>query len=208
MNFSNQTIDWKSARYTVSGAKNPFPVLKADHGEVLQEVAFCGRSNAGKSSLLNDLCEQKQLARVSKVPGKTQLIHFFSVADRFVLVDLPGYGYAGVSKELKKEWGEMMEQYFYRRSHLSLLLLLIDIRRDPIDQDVQMMQWARHHHKNIMLILTKVDKVSKQECKKNTARILGLLQEPQMPVIHYSVLAKIGKRELRAKIFQGLSCQN
>jgi len=209
----NQKIDWKAARYETSGTGNnhrkDLPVIKGPQGHALPEVAFCGRSNSGKSSLLNDLTEQKALARVSKTPGKTQLIHLFPIPSSLVLVDLPGYGFAKVPEALKKSWGEGLEHYFSNRDSLALILLLLDIRRLPSAEDIQMVEWARHYKKNITLILTKIDKVTQQERKKNTDAIIKTFNEPSLSFLHYSVLTdarvadtRESRRELRSHIIQ------
>jgi GTP-binding protein len=200
----NQKIDWKAARYERSGPGEDLPVIKGPQGHALPEVAFSGRSNSGKSSLLNDLTEHKELARVSNTPGKTQLIHLFPIPSSLVLVDLPGYGFAKVPEAVKRSWGEGLEHYFTNRDSLALILLLLDIRRLPSHEDIQMLEWARHYKKNITLILTKIDKVTAQERKKNTEAIIKTFNEPSLPFLHYSVLqdAREARRELRSHIIQ------
>ncbi len=199
-------IAWKKAAYLKSGMGKNLPLIKGPRGFELPEIALCGRSNSGKSSLLNDLCEQKTLARVSNTPGKTQLINFFNVADRLTLVDLPGYGFAKVPAALKKEWAEALENYFSSRNTLFLLLLLIDIRRRPSDEDLQMMEWAHHNNKKVTLVLTKTDKVTLQENKKNSLEILYALRYKPLEVIHYSIMTHEGRKMLRSHISKELLC--
>jgi len=127
------------------------------------EVAFAGRSNVGKSSVINVLVKRKKLARTSSTPGRTQAINFFSFGDRFNLVDLPGYGYARVPPEVRKTWGGMVETYLRRRSNLRAVVVILDIRRDPGEGDVNLIEWLEHYGKEMILVLTKTDKVSRQK---------------------------------------------
>lgn len=162
----------------------------------LPEIAVVGRSNVGKSSLLNDLLGTK-IARTSSTPGKTQTIQFFTLDEALCFVDLPGYGFAKVPLHVKKNWAPMVQGYLEGRKELKLILLLLDIRREPSEEDLQMLRWAAFYKKKIALILTKVDKVSAGECKKNTEAILEALNCKNLYYIHYSIPKKIGKRELQ-----------
>jgi len=132
------------------------------------EVAFVGRSNVGKSSLLNKLVNRRHMARTSASPGKTQLINFFVINDTFYLVDLPGYGYAKVSKEKQATWGPMAEAYMQQRETLKLVIQLIDIRHDPTREDLNMYQWLTHFGRPPLIVTTKADKLSRGAVIKNT----------------------------------------
>ncbi len=127
----------------------------------LPEVAFAGRSNVGKSSLINALVQRKRLARTSNTPGRTQLINFFTVNGRFSLVDLPGYGFAKVPTAVKRNWGPMVEAYLKKRESLRLVLLILDIRREPSDDDLTLLRWLDLYRIPALCILTKIDKLSR-----------------------------------------------
>lgn len=161
------------------------------------EIAFAGRSNVGKSSLLNLLTGRKALARVSGAPGKTRTINFYAVNDEFRIVDLPGYGYAKLSKSVTENWGEMMETYFKQRKELLKVVQLVDIRHAPSAQDMQMYEYLRHYRLDGLVVATKADKVSRNEMFKYIARIrktLNLSQEDR--VVPVSSLKKTGGDEL------------
>jgi len=169
--------------------------------ETMPEIAFAGRSNVGKSSLLNLLTNRKKLARVSGSPGKTRTINFYLVNDAFRIVDLPGYGYAKVSKAMTENWGDMMETYFQKREGLRKVIQLVDIRHKPTAQDVQMYEYLRHYGLDGIVVCTKADKVSRNEMQKNIAVIrktLDLSKEDK--VIPVSALKKTGYEELLAEI--------
>ncbi len=127
----------------------------------MPEIAFAGRSNVGKSSLINALLGRKRLARTSSTPGRTQALNFFLVQDRFYFVDLPGYGYARVPLEVKKSWGAMVETYLRRRVNLRGVVLILDIRREPTEGDIQLLQWLNRYRIHPIPVLTKVDKLSR-----------------------------------------------
>jgi len=127
------------------------------------EVAFAGRSNVGKSSLLNALVNRKNLARTSSTPGRTQAINFFRVNDRFTFVDLPGYGYARVWREVKKSWRGMVETYLRNRPNLKAVVVIVDIRRDLEEDDRSFMEWLKQEGKEVVPVLTKVDKLNRKE---------------------------------------------
>ena len=142
-------------------------VKKAQYPEdTVAEVAFAGRSNVGKSSLLNLLTGRKSLARVSGNPGKTRTINFYRINDEFRIVDLPGYGYARVAKSVTENWGDMMEEYFQNRNGLRKVVQLVDIRHAPSAQDVQMYEYLRHYGLDGIVVATKADKVSRNEQAK------------------------------------------
>ena len=139
--------------------------------ETLPEIAFAGRSNVGKSSLINVLVNRKNLVRTSNTPGRTQLINFFRINDAFTFVDLPGYGFAKVPLSVKREWGPMMETYLSRRENLRGTVLILDIRRIPSAEDLQMLQWLRASGIPPLLVVTKCDKLSKSQRSRQAAVI-------------------------------------
>lgn len=142
----------------------------------MAEIAFAGRSNVGKSSLLNLLTNRKSLARVSSSPGKTRTVNFYRINKTFRIVDLPGYGYAKVSKDTSREWGPMMEEYFRSRQGLKKVIQLVDIRHAPSAQDVQMYEYLRHYRLDGIVVATKADKVSRNEMQKALGVIRRTLQ--------------------------------
>jgi len=137
----------------------------------LSEVAFIGKSNVGKSSLINMLLERKKLAKVSSTPGKTTLINFFDVNGEISFVDLPGYGYASRSKKEQQSWGVMIETYLSIRENLILFFLLLDVRRIPSENDLQILTWLKSYTKNFAIILTKADKLNQKEKNKQIKKI-------------------------------------
>jgi ribosome biogenesis GTP-binding protein YsxC/EngB len=159
----------------------------------MPEVAFAGRSNVGKSSLLNLLTGRKNLARVSGSPGKTRTINFYLINDSFRIVDLPGYGFAKVSKSVTEDWGSMMEKYLTGRNGLMKVVQLVDIRHEPTAQDVQMYDYLKHYGFDGIVVATKADKVSRNEMNRSVALIrktLGLGAEDV--VIPVSTLKRTG----------------
>jgi GTP-binding protein len=158
------------------------------------EIAFCGRSNVGKSSLLNLLTNRKSLARVSGSPGKTRTINFYTINDdTFRIVDLPGYGYAKVSKSLSAGWGDMIETYLRNRQSLLKVAILTDIRHAPSEQDIQMYEWLKHYGKSGIIIATKADKIKKSELAPNIARIKKVLNaEEEAKIYPVSALKRTG----------------
>lgn len=165
--------------------------------ENLKEIAFAGRSNVGKSSLLNLLTGRKKLAKVSGNPGKTRTINFFLINDEFRIVDLPGYGYAKVSKSVSESWGDMMETYIENRPNLVKIVQLVDIRHEPSKQDVQMYGYLKHFGLDGIVVATKADKVSRNQIPgqvKLIRQTLGLNKEDR--VIPVSALKKTGHEEL------------
>lgn len=165
----------------------------------IPEIAVAGKSNVGKSSLINYLTNNGKLARVSKQPGKTRLINYFLLNDSFYLVDLPGYGFAKVSKEEKLSWADMMQGYFEVAEHLKALLILVDIRHDPTQDDKAMVWYAENYCIPYIVLATKADKIAKSK-RKNEAvrlsRILGATIPPK--VIPVSSELKIGGEEVLA----------
>ncbi len=167
----------------------------------MKEIAFAGRSNVGKSSLLNLITGRKALARVSGSPGKTRTINFYNINDEFRIVDLPGYGYAKVSKSVTENWGDMMEQYFSARHGLIKTVQLVDIRHEPSKQDIQMYEYLRHYGLDGLVVATKADKISKNQMNKNISVIRKALgMKPEDKVIVCSALKKTGQDELLDEI--------
>lgn len=160
----------------------------------LPEIAFVGRSNVGKSSLINSLLRRKKLVKVSSNPGKTRTINFFTVNDEIMLVDLPGYGYAAVSKEEKIKWADMIETYLIKRINLKSVILLVDIRHKPTSDDEIMFDFIKHYNKSVIVIATKLDKISKNIILKNTILIKDTLGMDDNDIfIPYSSVNHIGR---------------
>lgn len=161
------------------------------------EVAFAGKSNVGKSSLINALMNRKSLARTSSKPGKTQTINFYNVNDCMYLVDLPGYGYANANVEIKAKWGEMIENYLHVSEKLQAVFLLIDIRHDPSDNDKLMYEWMVSQGYAPIIIATKVDKIKRAQIYNHLYAIeKGLNVEPDTVIIPFSAETKQGKEEI------------
>ncbi len=141
------------------------------------EIAFAGRSNVGKSSVLNKLANIKNLAKISHTPGKTRLINFFLINENLHFVDLPGYGYAKVSKSMKESWGNLIEEYLEKSQNLRGVVLLIDARHEPFEADLQLLEWLDFYHREKLVVLTKIDKLSRSALflnVKKTSKILNL----------------------------------
>lgn len=176
---------------TVCGITSKFP-----ENDKL-EMAFWGRSNVGKSSLINTLMNRKSFARISSQPGKTQTVNYYNVNDIFYLVDLPGYGYAKVSKEVAAKWMKMIERYLNTSQCLRVVFLLIDIRHDPSAKDVEMYRMLTQKGLNPLIIATKADKISKTAHRKNVAQIRKKLEVVEgTPIIPFSAQTKEGKEEI------------
>jgi GTP-binding protein len=162
----------------------------------LPEVAFAGRSNVGKSSLLNSLVRRKSFARVSRTPGRTREINFFRINNAFVLVDLPGYGYARVSKEKKAEWKPLIQSYLRRTTQLRGIVLLLDIRREPSDDDLAMLDFLAETEVPTIVALTKKDKLTKAAALERAAKISRSLALASEQVIPFSAQTGEGRVEL------------
>ncbi len=186
----------KSARFLKS-IKNEY----ADTG--LPEIAVCGKSNVGKSSLINYLAGSSKLARISSSPGKTRLINFFVMNESFLLVDLPGYGYALASKEEQKSWGYMIESYLSNTKRLRALLVLVDIRHSLSDNDMLMINYASHFGLTVILAATKADKIAKT---KRHASLSGFIKSlgVDYPIVAVSSFKKFGAKELLDEIEKAL----
>ncbi|RGX90415.1 YihA family ribosome biogenesis GTP-binding protein [Roseburia sp. OF03-24] len=164
---------------------------------VYAEVAFAGKSNVGKSSLINALMNRKALARTSAQPGKTQTINFYNINDAMYLVDLPGYGYAKASEEVKAKWGKMIENYLHTSKQLKAVFLLIDIRHDPSANDRMMYEWMVYQGFAPIIIATKLDKIKRSQIQKNVKAIReGLNVQPGTTIIPFSAETKQGRDEI------------
>ena len=162
-------------------------------------MAFAGKSNVGKSSLINALMNRKSLARISSQPGKTQTINFYNVNNAMYLVDLPGYGYAKVSQKAKEEWGKLIERYLHGSKQLKAVFLLIDIRHDPSANDRQMYEWICHNGFEPVIIATKLDKIKRSQVAKQVKAVkTGLDVRPGTVVIPFSAETKQGRDEIWA----------
>ena len=180
---------------TVCGITSTLPV------NMQPEVAFAGRSNVGKSSLINGLLNRKSFARTSSQPGKTQTINFYHINDEFYFVDLPGYGYAKVSAELKAKWGKMIERYLMGSKQLKCVFLLVDIRHEPTANDKQMYEWICANGLRPVIIATKLDKISRGQVKKQTDMIRKSLKATAgTTLIPFSAMTKQGAEEIWALI--------
>lgn len=176
---------------TVCGITSTFPENNK------MEIAFSGKSNVGKSSLINSLVNRKALARTSSQPGKTQTINFYNLNDALYFVDLPGYGYAKVSVEIKEKWGKMIERYLTTSKQLKAIFLLIDIRHEPSANDKNMYDWIVYHGYHPIIIATKLDKISRSQVQKHIKMIrTGLNTEKDTRIIPFSSLTKQGKEEI------------
>ena len=172
-------------------------VYEKDYPEQLDkmEFAFVGRSNVGKSSLINSLTSRLKLARTSKTPGRTQLINYFLINDEFYIVDLPGYGFAKVPKEMKKQWGKTMERYIASKRK-KLVFVLLDIRRVPSDEDIEMLEWLEYNDMDYKIIFTKIDKLSNNERAKQLKAIKTRLVFDSEDVFFHSSLTNKGRDEI------------
>lgn len=190
-----------------------FPKAVSSSGHPIPEVAVAGRSNVGKSSLLNDLFQVKGLVKTSSTPGKTQALNFFVSGESVSFVDLPGYGYAKVPLSVRAEWGPMVQEYFNKREALRVLLFLVDIRRIPGEEDLSLMEWAVNANRAVILVLTKIDKVKSNEREANTRKILRAFNVENLHHVHYSVPKKQGRRELISLLTEAIEeeerlCEN
>jgi len=176
---------------TVCGITSKLP------DNVLPEIAFAGKSNVGKSTLINAIMNRKSLARTSSQPGKTQTINFYNVNETFYLVDLPGYGYAKANEQVKAQWGKMIERYLHSSKQLKAVFLLIDIRHDPSANDREMYQWMLHYGYHPIIIATKLDKINRSQVAKHVKAIRdGLEAEKGTVIIPFSSLSKQGREEI------------
>ena len=178
---------------TVCGSTSKIP------DNQLPEVAFAGKSNVGKSSLINALVNRKALARTSSQPGKTQTINFYNINKSLYFVDLPGYGYAKASVKVKEQWGKMVENYLHRSKQLKQVFHLIDIRHEPSENDCMMYDWILHNGYRPVIIATKLDKIKKSQVPKQLNLILTTLKaEKGSIIIPFSAETKQGREEIYA----------
>ncbi len=185
MNVNNVSL------HTVAVKPSQYP-----EGDMM-EIAFVGKSNVGKSSLINTMINRKAMARTSQNPGKTRTINFFNVEDELLFVDLPGYGYARISKSESEKWGGMIETYLKKREQLTAIIFLIDIRHEVGKNDLQMMEWLRYYGHQIIVIATKSDKIKRSQLSKHTAMIRkGLSLQKEDILIPFSSENRSGKEEL------------
>ena len=190
----------KSAEF-VKSATRPDNYPESD----LPEVAFAGRSNVGKSSLINVLVNRKALVRTSSTPGRTQLLNFFDINGTFSLVDLPGYGFAKVPLAVKKDWGPMVRTFLERRHNLRAVVILFDIRRVPREEDLQLLDWLEEYQIPTIPVLTKVDKVSRGQREKQIKPILAATGLPRDAFSLFSALNREGKDEVWERIEEALA---
>ena len=191
-----EIIRIKSAEITMSAVnRSQYP------NESIPEIALAGRSNVGKSSLINGLLNRKSFARTSQTPGKTRTINFYLINEEFYFVDLPGYGYAKVSKSEKDKWGEIMERYLSDREELCSILLLVDVRHEPTDDDKMMYDWIKHFGYNCIVVATKADKIARGNYQKHISIIRKKLElQGDDKIILTSSSKKIGINKLWEEI--------
>lgn len=165
----------------------------------LPEICFAGRSNVGKSSLINALLNKKKIARTSNVPGKTQQMNYYQVGDTFFLVDLPGYGYAKAPKKERERWGKSIRDYLMDRESLSLILHVVDVRHEPSQLDEDFFYWMAMNKKPFSVVLSKADKLSKNKVSQSKARVRKILKEMniEVPIIPYSSSSRDGIIEIK-----------
>ncbi|MBQ2976458.1 MAG: YihA family ribosome biogenesis GTP-binding protein [Clostridia bacterium] len=192
-------MEIKSAEFITSMAAYTAPE------PLLPQIAVAGKSNVGKSSLINKLCQRKALAKTSATPGKTRLINLFLLNDAFHLVDLPGYGFAKVDKQEKIRWGEMMENYFRQSEQLKLTLHLVDIRHEPTQDDLQMNAFLRGMNLPFLVVATKSDKISRGARMKHLAPICRQLQVQPWQVVCFSSENGDGRGQLLEILEKALS---
>lgn len=182
----------KSATF-ITSATNPSQYPR----HALPEIAFIGRSNVGKSSLINSLVGRNNLAKTSSTPGKTQLINFFNINGELCFVDLPGYGYAKVPKEILASWRPMIETYLLKRENLKGVVLILDIRHAPTPEDQKMKEWLDYYKVRVLAVATKADKLSKNQKVARLKEIKGLLSiREDEPLLSFSAITQEGKKEI------------
>ncbi|MCD2347279.1 ribosome biogenesis GTP-binding protein YihA/YsxC [Clostridium guangxiense] len=190
-------MEIKQAEFIISAAqKTQFP------SNNMAEIAFVGRSNVGKSSLINSLTNRRKLVKVSSTPGKTRLVNFFLINNEFYFVDLPGYGYAKVSKSQLENWAATIENYLVGRRQLFKVVLLVDSRHKPTKDDITMYEWIKYYDYKCMIVATKSDKITKNEKAKNEKIIRDTLKlDNNEKIYFFSSLTKDGKQEVLDNLF-------
>lgn len=189
MSFDNKHI--QNADFVTSAAnKTQWPET------TLPEIVLAGRSNVGKSSLINTLVNRKKLAYVGNTPGKTKLLNFFNLDEKYMFVDVPGYGYANTSKTQLLKFGEMMEDYFHEREQAKGLILIVDARHKPTEDDINMLEFARHYDLPTVIVATKVDKVKNSQLKKSFDLIKDTLQLTNEMFVPFSSETRKGRDKL------------
>lgn len=175
---------------------------------LLPEIAFAGKSNVGKSSLINGLMNRKSLARTSSQPGKTQTINFYNINEQLYFVDLPGYGYAKVSESIKQKWGKMIENYLHKSKQLKAVFLLIDIRHEPSANDKSMYEWMTYNGYEPIIIATKLDKINRSQRQKHLKMIRqSLSMSGEGKIFPFSAVTKEGRDEIWEYIEELLTVQ-
>ena len=170
-----------SAEFLLSASKrSQFPAA------TLPEIAFAGRSNVGKSTLINSLLNRKKLVKTSATPGKTQLINFFKINDQFYFVDLPGYGYAKVPESVRRKWQNLVEDYLRERETLRNVVLIIDCRHNPTIQDRQLLEWLEYYQRPSLIVASKIDKLKRGQVQKHLQKIKNDLSIESVPLGHSS----------------------
>lgn len=196
-------MEIKHSEFIISAAsKSQFPNDKR------VEIAFVGRSNVGKSSIINSLTNRRKLVKVSGTPGKTRLVNFFLINKNFYFVDLPGYGYAKVSKAEMQSWGKIIENYLLNRDELKMVILLVDCRHKPTNDDVIMLNWIKHYGYNYLVVATKSDKLGKTELNKSEKIIRETLElKYDERLLFFSSLNKTGREALLDEIESTIKIQ-
>jgi len=193
----------KSSTFMTSAVK---PSQYPDPGP--PEIAFAGRSNVGKSSLINVLVNRKRLVKASSTPGRTRLVNFFNINDAFSFVDLPGYGYAKVPVSISRTWGPMIETYLQSRTSLKGVVMIVDIRRDPREGEFNLLDWLNHNQLDRIIVVTKADKFSKTKQKQRLAAIANGLSMRASDLILFSSKSRVGKELIWDKIEGLLDLEN
>jgi len=198
--FGESVIIKKAEMYSAAVGPSGYPVAG------LPEIAMAGRSNVGKSSLINALINRKNLARTSGAPGKTQTLNFYNINDTLYLVDLPGYGYAKSSKTDRARWGGFIEAYLSKRKELAGVIQLVDLRHPPMESDMTMIDWFKHYNFPILIAGTKADKLPRGQWAKQIKQLrLGFSLAEDAPVVAVSALSGLGKEDIWAWIGERIS---
>jgi len=198
-------ISWNNVSFIKSAVKpSDYPTICDSKGTKIPQIAAAGRSNVGKSSLLNSIFCHRSMAKVSQTPGKTQTINFFRVDDALMFVDLPGYGFAKCPLSVKKSWDTMMQNFFSAKERVDLLLCLFDSRRLPNDEDRGLLEWARYYNIPHLVVITKIDKLKKSERDKQVRAICDTLLLGDIPVIVHSSQTNEGLKLLQNYVSHSL----